>query len=457
MKSVMKIAWSIVFLSAIVAHACAQNVKISQSFSDSKIDAGKKVVVTITINKGYISGIGKIQQMLPKGLEAKPIDVAKGTFSQDDRMVKIIWLALPDQPDFTVKYELITRDAEGGSFSINGKFSYMVGGEKRNADIPPARILIETADVKTDILSISGEGDSKETRTLISTNQGLKEVKTTAPDPEESAATTSQETVTADAGDQAKEEAEKPKEDKADKHKAEKDAAKKAEEEARVKAEKEQAEAEAKRKAEEAAAHQAAEEKEAARQTEAKKAEEEAKAEAKRKADEEAAHKAAEEEAKARKEKEAAAQLKAEKDKAEAEAKRKAEEAAAKEAAQSTETATDDDEAPPAEEETVRPAPAPNKATAEHIITYGVQIGASKSKISTSVFSNKYNISADKISVVHANGWYKYYVGNYKKFSEASVQRGQLAKNNGVNGAFVIAFDKGVYIPVTEAKALSNQ
>ncbi|MCB0396640.1 MAG: hypothetical protein KDD36_08305 [Flavobacteriales bacterium] len=393
-------------------------VTVSQKFVPDHVKSGTPVTVEITVNKGNIGGIGKIQQILPKGFVAKPIDLQQGTFTQEDRVMKIIWLALPQTPKFVVKYELSTNDAEGGSTSLGGKFSYMLNAEKKNIDIPTQRVLIETDETKVNVLNISGEGDSKEARTLVLDNKPSSG-KTPASDSTPVVENTQEENtddLTSASAEQAKEEAKRIEEEKA---------------------------AEKKKEEEKQARLKEAEEKKA-REEKARKAEEEANAKAKQEAENKA--KAAEE-----------ARLKAEKEAADKKAKEEEEaKKVAEVQAMKVEEPKATEAAPPQKTEAVPEKPTPPASDKAHEVVFRVQIGAAQSKVPVSVFENKYNLKDEKIYVDYVNGWYKYSVGDYSKATQASFKRKILVDKNGVKGAFIIAFDKGKYIPVTDAKKLAG-
>jgi hypothetical protein len=75
---------------------------------------------------------------------------------------------------------------------------------------------------------------------------------------------------------------------------------------------------------------------------------------------------------------------------------------------------------------------------------YRVQISARYGKpIPLRRLYNKYNIPVDKIKENIYNDFYIYTVGSFATYNQAKNYKIKLIRNNGTNGAFVVAFSKG--------------
>lgn len=88
-------------------------------------------------------------------------------------------------------------------------------------------------------------------------------------------------------------------------------------------------------------------------------------------------------------------------------------------------------------------------------IKYKVQILAGHSNISTSSIKKKYSFS-DKITMENHDGWVKYCTGSFSTYKEAKNKRNGLSSYN-FPGPFVVAYNNGTRITVQEALAISNQ
>ena len=100
----------------------------------SKLDPGVPIEFEVTINKNGISGFSKFQMELPAGFTAELVDGKDGTFSFADQQIKIIWVSLPAENPFKVKFKLNTASDVKGIFSLKGIFSYVQDGERQNKE-----------------------------------------------------------------------------------------------------------------------------------------------------------------------------------------------------------------------------------------------------------------------------------------------------------------------------------
>lgn len=107
------------------------------------VKAGSEFTVELTINKGSISGFAKFQQELPAGMTASPLDVKNATFSFVDQNVKLIWMSLPNDKDFTVTYKVSVSNDMAGPTPLAGKFSYIDNNEKRSVNAEATTVDID--------------------------------------------------------------------------------------------------------------------------------------------------------------------------------------------------------------------------------------------------------------------------------------------------------------------------
>jgi cell division septation protein DedD len=99
--------------------------------------------VELTISKGSTSGFAKLQQDLPEGFTAVQDDNNGASFTFSNQSVKFIWMSLPSDKEFKVKYKVKVAAGMTGDKSIAGKFSYVVDNVKQSVDIAPSTIKIE--------------------------------------------------------------------------------------------------------------------------------------------------------------------------------------------------------------------------------------------------------------------------------------------------------------------------
>lgn len=108
---------------------------------------GEETTVEIIINKGEVSSFAKLEQIIPAGFTVTQLENAGATFSFTDQKVKFIWMSLPADAQFKVSYKLKAAADVKGSYSITGKFSFILNNERSSVDIPAANITINTGEV----------------------------------------------------------------------------------------------------------------------------------------------------------------------------------------------------------------------------------------------------------------------------------------------------------------------
>ncbi len=103
--------------------------------------------VTLTVNKGDVSGFAKLEQLLPAGLDATAVDVANSTFTFKDRKAKFLWMSLPAEPTFKVSYDVKVAAGTSGNQILEGTFAYILNNETQKYALPKSIIIIGAAEV----------------------------------------------------------------------------------------------------------------------------------------------------------------------------------------------------------------------------------------------------------------------------------------------------------------------
>ncbi len=106
----------------------------------AQVTAGTEFEVRVTVNKGDIESFSRFQQTIPAGLTAHSYLSSNADFSFEDKRLRMIWLKLPDDDEFTFIYKIKVDERLKGTFSIGGKFSYIDNNERRS--VSPASRLI---------------------------------------------------------------------------------------------------------------------------------------------------------------------------------------------------------------------------------------------------------------------------------------------------------------------------
>lgn len=118
------------------------DVQITQNM-DSNIKPGDSTDVELVITKGDREGFAKWTQTLPQGFIATNIDTDGATFSFKNQEIKIIWMALPKEETFSIKYRLITNTSVSGDHNLVGRFSFIEESERKDVN---SEVFILTVD-----------------------------------------------------------------------------------------------------------------------------------------------------------------------------------------------------------------------------------------------------------------------------------------------------------------------
>jgi hypothetical protein len=119
----------------------ADGITVTQNIPSSA-KPGSEFIVELTINKGTIGGFAKLQQDLPEGFTAVKDEDNGATFTFSNQSVKFIWMSLPSEKEFKVKYKVQVAAGISGDKTIGGKFSYVSDNVKQAIDIAPSTITI---------------------------------------------------------------------------------------------------------------------------------------------------------------------------------------------------------------------------------------------------------------------------------------------------------------------------
>lgn len=96
---------------------------------------GQDYVVRILVNRGEALKFAKIEEQIPKGYTAEPIDTKDAIFSCEDGVVKFLWMTLPTEELFTVSYRLIPEKGVTTEPKVKGTFSFVQNEATRTVAI----------------------------------------------------------------------------------------------------------------------------------------------------------------------------------------------------------------------------------------------------------------------------------------------------------------------------------
>ncbi|MCB0765506.1 MAG: hypothetical protein KDB84_12410, partial [Flavobacteriales bacterium] len=115
------------------------DISVTQNIP-ATMEPGSEVRVTVTVNKGGLSGFAKLQLDLPPGMTATAIETKGASFTFADQKAKFIWMALPSSPTFKVSYTLSAASDLSGNVPIQGRLSYIEDNERKTYDLPTTTV-----------------------------------------------------------------------------------------------------------------------------------------------------------------------------------------------------------------------------------------------------------------------------------------------------------------------------
>jgi hypothetical protein len=109
----------------------------------ARIQQGEKTLVQLTISKGAIQGFAKMEINLPMGFVASPDENKDASFTFNGGQIRLVWMALPTEEEFTISYYLECPETMEGQFNVNGKFSYVNENLRQDYMMDPKTIQVE--------------------------------------------------------------------------------------------------------------------------------------------------------------------------------------------------------------------------------------------------------------------------------------------------------------------------
>ena len=109
----------------------AKNVRCIRQVP-SAINENGELIVNILVNKGSTEKFAKIEEDVPAGYKAEPVQTKDAIFTFKDQKVKFLWMNLPAEQRFVVSYKLLPLNKQDVSkLSLKGTFSFIINEATR--------------------------------------------------------------------------------------------------------------------------------------------------------------------------------------------------------------------------------------------------------------------------------------------------------------------------------------
>jgi hypothetical protein len=136
-----------------------------------KVEAGKEFNVNVIIQKGTLEEFSRFQQELPAGLTPSAVNSGTADFSFDKQRLRFIWLKLPAQEEITLTYKVMVNERLKGEFTMPGEFSYVENDERKSVEIKTGPVIITPSPA----IDASLQVDISEYAKIISTEKAALE------------------------------------------------------------------------------------------------------------------------------------------------------------------------------------------------------------------------------------------------------------------------------------------
>ncbi len=93
-----------------------------------RLASGEDLEVNLLVNKGEADNYAKIEEQLPPGYTAEPIETRDAIFSFENGLVRLIWKNQPATPTYTAAYRLVPMRPGLPPPEIYGTFSFIRDG-----------------------------------------------------------------------------------------------------------------------------------------------------------------------------------------------------------------------------------------------------------------------------------------------------------------------------------------
>jgi hypothetical protein len=100
----------------------------------STINAGASIDAEVKINKGTVGNFAKYQMDVPTGYAVTAVEVKNGNFTFENQRAKIVWVSVPSDPEFTVKFKIQANSDAANPGTFSQKFYYLENNEKKEVD-----------------------------------------------------------------------------------------------------------------------------------------------------------------------------------------------------------------------------------------------------------------------------------------------------------------------------------
>ncbi len=138
------------------------------SFFPATISYGSSVDADIKLFKNNLNSFAKYQLDVPVGFTISSVDSKGGNFTFENQRAKIVWVAIPSDPELTIKLKIQASSDAPNPAAFSQKFYYLENNEKKEVEVVPVKISL----VEGGLANVSNTDNKiKETNSSISVSK----------------------------------------------------------------------------------------------------------------------------------------------------------------------------------------------------------------------------------------------------------------------------------------------
>lgn len=146
----------------------------------SSLASGSTTDVEVKINKGSIANFAKYQMDVPVGVTVAESDSKSGNFTFENNRAKIVWVSVPSDAEFTLKFKVTVTASAPAEGAVIQKFYFLENGAKKEIEAEPINLALGgSANPKNLAGSTTTKTEPAKTTPVATTPAKTEPVKTT--------------------------------------------------------------------------------------------------------------------------------------------------------------------------------------------------------------------------------------------------------------------------------------
>ncbi len=106
----------------------------------ASLSSGSNTDIEVKINKGSIANFAKYQMDVPVGVNITEVDSKSGNFTFENNRAKIVWVSVPSEAEFTLKFKVSVTSSAPAEGAVIQKFYFLENGAKKEIEAEPMNV-----------------------------------------------------------------------------------------------------------------------------------------------------------------------------------------------------------------------------------------------------------------------------------------------------------------------------